>query len=86
MDWKTGETKYMVPDIAPCNVIFADGMLYCYSERGTMNLVKPNPDKFELVSSFDVTLGTEQHWAHPVIHNGVLYLRHGDALMAYKVK
>ena len=86
VDWKTGVTKYKVNDIGPCNVIYADGMLYCYTERGVMNLVKPNPDKFELVSSFNVTLGTREHWAHPVIHQGVLYLRHGDTLMAYKIK
>ena len=86
VDWNTGETTYKVADLAPCNVIFADGMLYCYSEKGTMNLVKPDPEKFELVGRFDVTLGTNQHWAHPVIQNGVLYIRHGDALMAYKVK
>ena len=86
LDWNTGETMYKVSDIAPCNVVYADGMLYCYSERGTMNLVKPNPEKFELVSSFNITLGTEAHWAHPVIYKGILYLRHGDALMAYKVK
>lgn len=86
IDWKTGETRYKVKDMAPCNVIYADGMLYCYSERGTMNLVKPNPEKFELVSSFQVTLGTDQHWAHPVIQDGVMYLRHGNALMAYQVK
>jgi outer membrane protein assembly factor BamB len=86
VDWKTGETKYKVQQLAPANVIFADGMLYVYSEKGTMNLVKPNPDKFDLVSSFNVTLGTAQHWAHTVIHQGVLYLRHGDALMAYKIK
>jgi len=61
-------------------------MLYAYSDRGEMALVKPNPDKFELVSSFKVTLGTNQHWAHPVIHDGVLYIRHGDVLMAYQVK
>ena len=85
-DWKTGEIKYKVREIGPCNVIFADGMLYCYSDKGVMSLVKPNPNKFELAGSFDVTLGTEQHWAHPVIHDGVLYIRHGDALMAYKVK
>ena len=86
VDWNTGETIYKVRDLAPCNVIFADEMLYVYSERGTMNLVKPNPDKFELVSSFDVLLGTGPHWAHPVIHQGVLYIRHGDALMAYRIK
>ena len=86
VDWKTGETIYKDNEIAPCNVIFADGMLYCYSEKGTMNLVKPNPEKYELVSSFKVKLGTGPHWAHPVIHDGVLYLRHGEALMAYHVK
>jgi hypothetical protein len=77
---------YKVTDNSPCNVIFADGMLYCYTQTGKMNLVKPNPEKFELISSFEVTLGTEQHWAHPVIYDGVLYIRHGNALMAYKIK
>ena len=85
VDWETGKTIYSVRDMAPCNVIYADGMLYCYSEQGTMNLVKPNPEKFELISSFKVTLGTNQHWAHPVIHQGILYVRHGEALMAYKI-
>jgi len=85
VDWNTGEIKYKVRDIGRSNIILADGMFYCYSERGIVYLVKPNPDKFELVSSFNVTLGTDQHWAHPVIHNGVLYIRHGDALMAYQI-
>jgi len=31
-------------------------------------------------------LGTGNHWAHPVINNGVLYFRHGDALMACQIK
>ena len=85
VDWNTGEIKYKVRNLAPCNVIFADGMLYCYSERGDMALVKPNHEKFDLTSSFKITLGTDQHWAHPVIHRGVMYLRHGTALMAYKI-
>jgi outer membrane protein assembly factor BamB len=85
VDWNTGEIRYKVRDIAACSVVFADGMLYCYTERGTMNLVKPNPDKFELVSSFNVTLGDGTHFAHPVIHNGIMYIRHGDVLMAYKI-
>ena len=86
VDWKTGKTIYKDNEIASSNIIFADGMLYCYSDKGTMHLVKPNPEKYEPISSFKVTLGTNQHWAHPVIHNGVMYLRHGEALMAYKIK
>ena len=86
INWNTGAIKYKVNQISPSAVIAAGGMLYAYSDRGEMALVKPNPDKFELVSSFKVTLGTNQHWAHPVIHDGVLYIRHGDVLMAYQVK
>jgi len=51
-----------------------------------MALVKASPEKFEIISKFMITKGTEQHWAHPVIYKGVLYVRHGDSLMAYKIK
>jgi outer membrane protein assembly factor BamB len=86
VDWKTGETKYKVQDIGRSNIIAADGMLFCYNEKGVMFLVKPNPEKVEIVGNFNVTLGTNQHWAHPVIHEGMLYIRHGDTVMAYKIK
>jgi len=51
-----------------------------------MLLVKPDSNKFDLVSSFKVPFGDGPHWAHPVIHHGVLYIRHGDVLMAYKIR
>jgi hypothetical protein len=58
-----------------------------YDEKaGFIGLVRPNPEKFDLVSSFKVKSGSGPYWAHPVIHNGVLYLRHGEALMAYDIK
>ena len=62
-------------------------MLYAYNERsGAVGLVKPARDKFEVISQFRITKGSGPHWAHPVIVDGVLYVRHGEALMAYKVK
>ena len=86
LDWKTGEQKYKDNSIAVGAVIAAEGLLYCYSDKGEMALVKATPKKFDIISKYPITLGTEQHWAHPVIYNGVLYVRHGDTLMAYKVK
>ena len=86
MDWQTGKTMYKDKTLGTGVTIAADGMLYCYSEKGNMALVKPNPENFELVSKFPITLGTDQHWAHPVIYQGVLYIRHGNTLMAYKIK
>lgn len=86
LDWETGEVKYTSSDIGHGVVIYADGMLYCYSQRGELALVKPSPAGFNVVSETKVAKGTEQHWAHPVIYDGVLYVRHGRALVAYKVK
>jgi hypothetical protein len=87
VDWNTGKMQWKNRDLMSGVVIAdADDMLYIYSERGEMALVKANPAKFDLVSQFPITLGTAQHWAHPVIYKGVLYVRHGDTMMAYKIK
>ncbi|MBN1984713.1 MAG: PQQ-binding-like beta-propeller repeat protein, partial [Prolixibacteraceae bacterium] len=86
VDWKTGEEKYASGELTKGTVIYADGMLYCYSERGELALVKATPEKFNIVSKTRVELGSAQHWAHPVINNGKLYVRHGNTLVAYKIK
>jgi glucose dehydrogenase len=67
-------------------LIYADGHLYCYNDNGNVNLVNISGSKMEVVSKFKVTKGSKEHFAHPVIANGVLYIRHGNALMAYQVK
>lgn len=86
LEWESGKEMYVTDTIAKGAVIYAEGMLYCYSQRGELALVKADPSEFLLVSKTRVTLGSEQHWAHPMIHKGVLYVRHGKALIAYKVK
>jgi outer membrane protein assembly factor BamB len=67
-------------------IIFSDGLLYYYNQKGEMNLVKPDQGNLELISSFKITAGTKEHFSHPVIHNGVLYIRHGKVLQAYNIK
>ena len=86
VDWRTGEIMYREANAGESSVIYADGMLYVYNYKGIMKLIKPNPERYELASSFEVTLGTDHHWAHPVIHQGILFIRRVDALMAYKIK
>ncbi len=86
IDWKTGRDMYTSTEIGKGVTIAADGKLFCYSDRGELALVNATPQKFDLVSTTRVKIGSEQHWAHPVIRNGILYLRHGKALIAYKVK
>jgi len=38
-----------------------------------------------VVSSFAMTKGTGQHWAHLVIRNGRLYVRHGSVMMVFDI-
>ncbi len=86
LEFKTGKVMWKTNEIKRGAVIAADGMLYDYSEDGTMYLIKPNPKAFEPVSKFTVSKGTGDHWAHPIIAHGRLYIRHGDALMVYNIK
>lgn len=90
IDWNTGKTLYKNAwpgGMSKGSLVVADNMLYCYEERrGTVALVKPNPEKFDIVSQFRITKGDGPHWSHPVINKGVLYIRHGNALMAYRIK
>lgn len=67
-------------------LIYADGQLYCYNDNGNVSLIHINGPKMEVVSKFKVTKGSKEHFAHPVISNGILYIRHGNALMAYSIK
>ena len=88
IEWKTGKKMWEEPWKCKGSIISAEGMLFIFDEKnGNVGLVKANPEKFELVSSFQVTHGnTGPFWSHPVIHNGILYLRHTNALMAYNIK
>ena len=82
VNWETGEVAHTAKVLgSKGNIIYADGMAYCYGEKGDVGLVKPTSGAFEVVSSFKVDKGSGQHWAHPVIRDGRLYVRHGEALM-----
>lgn len=86
VEFKTGKLMWEDPCVGKGgSVIYADGMLYCYSEDGNVGLVKPSPEKCQVVSTFKVPQGEGSHWAHPVVANGRMYVRHGDALMCYDV-
>jgi outer membrane protein assembly factor BamB len=86
IDPATGQTKYISKELGGGPVIFADGLFYCYAEKdGEMALVNGTPEQFSIVSKFKVPLGTAQHWAHPVIADGKLFIRHNEALMVYDI-
>ena len=85
LDWETGEELFSTKTFQRGNSIYADGHLYVYDERGKVGLIKPEANDFEVVSSFNVPYGEDYHWAHLVIHNKKLYVRHGTSLMVYSI-
>lgn len=44
-----------------------------------------NDGKMELLSTFKIDFGTKEHFSHPVIADGVLYLRRGPVLRAWDI-
>jgi len=87
LDWNTGEVKWETTWENKGSIVFADGMFYLYEEkRGNVGLLLPDPEKFNLVSSFRITDGSGPHWAHPFIRDGKMFLRHGEVLMVFKIQ
>jgi len=85
LDWKTGNVLHSAKMLSKGNVVSADGKLYCYGESGEVALVDVSAGAYKKVGSFRVPFGDKQHWAHLVIHNKRMYVRHGSSLMVYSI-
>ncbi|MBM3288999.1 MAG: PQQ-like beta-propeller repeat protein, partial [Candidatus Hydrogenedentes bacterium] len=81
-----GNVMYRVSGVGLGSIIYADGRFYCYGEKGALALVRARPESFDIASSFKITAGGGEHWAHPVIAGGHLYIRHGDTLSAFDIR
>lgn len=87
VDWQTGQTKYELTGLTTGAAIYVDGRLYCLDESGTAALLKPGSEGLDIVGRFRlVTRRVRDAWAHPVLHDGRLYLRYHDTLWCYDVK
>jgi len=87
LEWDTGKVMYEQDWYTKGPVIYADGHLYCMEEKnGHIALVQANPAGFKVVSSFRLPDGTGPYWAHPVIYDGKLLVRHGDVLIIYDIR
>lgn len=86
LDAKTGEVLFKTNAIGKGAVVYADGLFYCYADNGELGILEISNNEFKLKSKFRINLGSDQHWAHPVIKDGIMYIRRGNTLMAYSIK
>jgi len=73
-------------EAATGSLAYADSKFFCYGNNGTLNLVTLNNNQLKVTGTLKITQGTGQHFSHPVIADGSMYIRHGNALMAYQLK
>jgi len=86
VDWKTGEVRYEIKSVGKGSLTWAEGLIYFLSEKEEMLLIRPNPDKYDVISRFTLLEGGEgPTWAHPVICGKRLYIRHGTFLYCYDI-
>ena len=87
LDFRTGRILYQKRDLRRGAQLLAEGLLYCVSQDGDVALLKPAEGGFETRGRFRLVAKTRGDlWAHPVIHNGRLYLRYHDTLWCYDVR
>ena len=70
-------------------VLYADGHLYFRYQNNVMALIEANPKQYNLKSTFTLPRRDGMSgpgWAHPVIVDGRMYIRHSDVLLVYDVK
>jgi outer membrane protein assembly factor BamB len=83
----TGQVLSKYDSIYYCNLLVADDHLYAYEDKvGRLGLFSLENGTIDLVSSFRVTKGTGPRIAHLAISNGLLFVRRGQVLMAYKIR
>jgi outer membrane protein assembly factor BamB len=85
LDTETGRIRHSIR-AENGNIVYADNILFIYGHNGKVQLFSLNKGIPELRSETRIRDGSGHHFSFPVIYDGVMYIRRGDALMAYAVR
>ena len=86
VEWETGKIMYDPRDCGRGAVTFAEGLIYFLSEKGDFRLIRPTPEKYDVVSRWSIPeKGEGPTWAHMVVLDRKLYIRHGEYLYCYDI-
>ena len=82
----TGEIAWRDRSVGKGSLVYADGNLYCFSEKGVVGLVEATPTGYKEKGRFRIPQESLETWTHPVVAGGRLYLRDQDTIYAFDVK
>ena len=84
IDLKTGEEMWRERSAGKGAIIVVDNKIILRAEKGTVALVALNPKEYKEISNFNQPDRTRARaWSHPVVSDGVLYLKDQGLLLAY---
>ena len=84
LELKTGKEKWRQRSAGKGSILVIDGKIILRSESGPVALVELNPTSYREISRFDQPERAKaKAWSHPVVSNGILYLKDQDLLLAY---
>jgi outer membrane protein assembly factor BamB len=86
MKFDTGEVAWRDRSVGKGSLVFADGMLYLFSENGVVGLAEATPTGYTERGRFRIPQDSLPTWSHPVVAGGRLYLRDQDTVYAYDVR
>jgi hypothetical protein len=87
VDATNGQVLYELSDFVKGAVLHADQRLYALCEDGWMLLIHPTETRFDIQGQFRLVETRERDaWTHPIIHDGILYLRYHDTLFCYDIR
>jgi len=84
--WEDGRTLWNSTEVGKVSLVAAGGLIWAVSDKGVVFLIEPDPARCRVVGRFRLPPGDKELClAHPVIAGGVLYIRRGTDLWAYRV-
>jgi outer membrane protein assembly factor BamB len=87
LDWETGREVASMKGFPKGSAVWSDGRVYAQSERGVLLLLEPKDGALVERGRLTLTDGKKANvWAHPIIHDGRLYLRVNDSLRCYDLR
>jgi hypothetical protein len=87
IDVASGETVFTSRELKPGSFLMADQKFYIFTETGVVALAFPEKDGFTVRSSFKIPVQPATFaFTHPVIYEGILYIRYKENMWLYKVK
>ena len=87
LELKTGKEMWRKRSAGKGSIVVVDGKIILRAEKGPIALVELNSKAYKEISQFDQPDRSKaKAWPHPVVSNGILYIRDQDILLAFDLR